>query len=97
MALKFLPIDKESKDSLLKSSEVLFEFRTFLSKKYKISEADADVKIRESLQALFGDNKNIDNAIENALKYVESEGFDKTEELKKSVLNILDLKSKLKL
>ena len=69
LALKFLPLADDVKNSLIKNTEILIEYRTFLSKKYNITESDSESKIREYMTQNFNSG-NLDEVVEVAYKYV---------------------------
>lgn len=93
LALKFMPLDKEIKESLLENSKIIIEFRNFLADKYKISNKKAEDKIKESTIDKFNLN-DIDKAVDVAYEYCQSEGFNKSEEVKIAIQNLLKLKGK---
>lgn len=89
-ALDLIPLSPEIKESMLKNTEILVEFRQFLATKYNISEADAEKKITEDLSKLYKLelNPKIEEVTEIVKSYANDQGFEKSEELKESILNL---------
>jgi len=94
IALKFLPLDVEIKQSLIKNSELLIEYRSFLSQKHNISEAEAESKIKEYMNQNFNSN-NLNEIVEVAHKYALDEGFSKAEDFRVAITELIQLNDKI--
>lgn len=94
LALNFLPLDPEVKKSLIINSEILIEFRGFLSQKYNISESEAETKIKDYMSQNFN-SSNLNEVIDVAHNYALNEGFSKSEEFKLAISELVQLKDKL--
>ena len=93
-AIQFMPLDLELKQSLIKNSEILIEFRSYLSQKYNVSSSKAETMIKEHMQSNF-DNKSIDEVSKIAHQYAEKEGFQKSSELESAVTELINLQKRL--
>lgn len=94
IALKFLPLDSDVKESLIKNSELIIEYRSFLAQKHNISEGEAESKIKEYMTQNFNSN-NLNEIVEIAHKYALDEGFPKAEDFKMAISELIQLKDKI--
>lgn len=95
IAINYMPIDSEIKESLLKNSEILIDFRDHLCKKYNISEIESEAKIKEYMSSNFKSGK-IDDIPNIAYEYAINEGFDNSLEFKSSISELINLNNKIK-
>jgi hypothetical protein len=88
--LNLLPLPGDIKDNLIKSSEVILEFRGFISNKYEITAKDADEKIQKEISSLSPsiNDADLDRISTSASDYAKSEGWDKHEEIKKAIVDM---------
>jgi uncharacterized protein YbaP (TraB family) len=88
--LNLLPLPEDIKDNLIKSSEVILEFRSFISNKYEITAKDADEKIQKEISNLSPsiNDADLDRISTSASDYAKSEGWDKHEEIKKAIVDM---------
>ena len=88
--LNLLPISEDIKEKLIKSSEVIIEFRSFISSKYGITAKDADEKIQKEISTLSSsmNDADLDRISRSASDYAKSEGWDKHEEVKKAIVDL---------
>jgi hypothetical protein len=88
--LNLLPLPEDIKDNLIKSSEVILEFRSFISSKYEITAKDADEKIQKEISNLSPsiNDADLDRISTSASDYAKSEGWDKHEEIKKAIVDM---------
>jgi hypothetical protein len=88
--LNLLPLPEDIKDNLIKSSEVILEFRGFISNKYEITAKDADEKIQKEISSLSPsiNDADLDRISTSASDYAKSEGWDKHEEIKKAIVDM---------
>lgn len=94
IALKFLPLDSGVKESLIKNSELIIEYRSFLAQKHNISEGEAESKIKEYMTKNFNSN-NLNEIVEIAHKYALDEGFSKADDFKMAISELIQLKDKI--
>ena len=94
--VKLLPFDEEVKVAILSSADEIMKFNKFISDKYTLTQKEAELKVQSSLAEMYAsvnnDNVSADDAVEisseNAKIYANSEGYDRGEELKKSVISL---------
>lgn len=91
--LKFMPLDSELKDSLLKNVEILIEFRSHLTQKYSIKESKAETMIKDHLQSKF--NGSADVIAQLASEYAKSQGFEKSDELESAITELVKFQKRL--
>lgn len=94
ISLKFLPLDSDVKESLIKNSELIIEYRGFLAQKHNISEGEAESKIKEYMTQNFNSN-NLNEIVQIAHKYALDEGFSKAEDFKLAISELVQLKDKI--
>jgi hypothetical protein len=87
--IAILPIPQETKDLFISSSEILYNFRTFISSKYEITMEDADAKISAAINLSTSNilELNPEDVAENNRVYAESEGYEDSEKLKTAIIN----------
>ena len=96
IAVKLLPFPKEVKNSIIKNSQSIIEFRKFISDKYTITSKDAEDKIQSELNLdlqSVGPDAVLD-AANKSYEYALNEGYDKSEDLKNAILNLSEALSK---
>jgi len=71
--VKLLPFDEEVKVAILSSADEIMKFNKFISEKYTLTQKEAEL---------------VEISSENAKIYADSEGYDRGEELKKSVISL---------
>ena len=96
IAVKLLPFPKEVKNSIIKNSQSIIEFRKFISDKYTITSKVAEDKIQSELNLdlqSVGPDAVLD-AANKSYEYALNEGYDKSEDLKNAILNLSEALSK---
>lgn len=89
-ALDMIPLPEEIKQTILKNSEILVEFRQYIATKNSISESEAEKKITDDLSKLYKLelNPKIEEVCEIVKGYADEQKFTKSEELKNSLFNL---------
>ena len=96
IAVKLLPFPKEVKNSIIKNSQSIIEFRKFISNKYTITSKDAEDKIQSELNLDLQSvgPEAVSDAANKSYEYALNEGYDKADDLKNAILNLSEALSK---
>lgn len=94
--MKLLPFTKEVKDTIIRSSEEIHNFNTFISEKYKIGQDEAENLVKEKISDIYQSQQNheltneqkFEVSSQNAKVYAESVGYGRSEELKNAILEL---------
>ena len=92
-SLQFMPIETELKNALVKNTEMLIEFRTYLKQKYYISDSKAESMIKDHVGGKFTGNTDEISTI--AGDYAKSQGFEKSDGLKLAVHELINFQKSL--
>lgn len=86
-AIVALPLSDEVKQTITESTEILINFREFLSEKHTISATEAETMLRDKVQLGYNslDDPSIEKAVDVIYEFAKSEGFDKCDDLRKAV------------
>jgi len=96
IAVKLLPFSKEVKKSIIKNSELIIEFRKFISDKYAITNKDAEAKIQIEIGVDLDSTGHdvVLNAANRTYDYALKEGYKNAEDLKNAILSLSEALSK---
>lgn len=88
--VNLLPVSNEIKQSILENSEVILNFRNFMSQKYLITAKDADEKIQRDIALKTSLVKDLDASkmADITSEYAKEEGYENPESLGAAICNL---------
>lgn len=93
-ALKFMPISKEVKAKIEKNSEIMIDFRNFLSEKHSMSLKEVDNYIQLSIMNKIPEFDVLDiasKASDITYEFATEEGYTKANDLKLAILELNEI------
>jgi hypothetical protein len=95
-AVKLLPFPEETKDSIIKNSEIISEFRDFIAKKYTLTQKSADEKIQAEISLRTSNITELELVAQKAEEYAISENYENSSDIGSAIISLSESLSLLK-